>query len=296
MPVRRPLVPLLVVGLTAVGCGGSDSPVTYDDPRDDPPVVLFVRGAPGSGGFLGEGLDAHLSDIDDDEAPQGFATLKAQLEAEGYSVRQVVEPDGEQGIDLTGGALDGVDIVVLGSNNAAYAPGDAEALADWVRAGGGLLAFSDANYGSSHGDAPGSDSALLAPFGLATTQDSGGDPTTTTSDRFLVPDHPVLEGVDGYRWQGPSAITLTGEPGVGSAQILVPVIDQVVQVDDGEPGSTRPADPTADAELVVVSYGAGRVVAFYDRDTFFNPGGQVQLADEANARLVTNTFAWLADR
>ncbi len=119
--------------------GSGDASGDGEPTVSEPGEVLFVGGAGGTGGFLAadEGaqpltdFDNELSRIADDGrggASHGFADFAALLEEQGYTVTEVIEAggDAETGVDLTGDVLDGVDVIVMGSNNAVYTDGDVD--------------------------------------------------------------------------------------------------------------------------------------------------------------------------
>src|SRR4051812_32876857 len=136
-----------------------------------PPAILFVRGAPRSGGFLSGHTDAdftsQLSDINDTStAPdsRGWGTLAATLRGAGFDVQQIIEPT-ESGAPAKGhvnGArirfekmnLSKYAAIVFGSNNASYPKKSVDAVVKYVQAGGGALFISDGNFGSNWRDAP----------------------------------------------------------------------------------------------------------------------------------------------
>jgi hypothetical protein len=297
LPVLLTATLPLAAGVLATACSSDGTAtVTVEGEVDETTTVLFVRGADGTGGGQAGGEDLHLSDIADDTADQGFASLAERLRDDGFEVAQEVE--GPDGVDFAGGVLDGVDVLVLGSNNADYGEDQVTAVEQFVRAGGGLLVFNDANYGrDSYADAPDSDNAVLAPFDLMINHDDGADgaePTTAAADTFSRPDHPVLEGVtDGITWFGAGAVTVLGDTPSVKVEILVPMNGDVMV--DGDARESRPADPDTDAAVAVVEFGGGRVAAVLDRDMFFN-NGQVSLATASNQQLATNLIEWLAGR
>jgi hypothetical protein len=278
----------------------------------DPGEVLFVTGADGTGGYLSSGkgaqpladFDNELSRITDDGrggASHGFADFAALLEAQGYSVAEATEVggDAETGVDLSGGALDGVDVLVLGSNNAVYTDDDIAAVTEFVRAGGGVVVFGDVNYGQDWGDAAASDSQFLAPFGLSATQDNTAEMSTDPADGDA--DHPILDGVEPWSTLGADVITVIGG-GLVEPVIVLPFDGADVRTNPGpDEGPTRPPEPATDAVLAVAELGAGRVVAFYDRDLFFNDPREgdsagTGLGDPNNERLATQMVDWAAGR
>jgi len=103
----------------------------------DPPLILFVRGADRSGGFMYQASDlnltAQLADITDETAGTrntGWHTFAEALRADGFTVSQIDEPL-EDGAPATGQStgspiafdamdLSVYDVIVMGSNNAVY--------------------------------------------------------------------------------------------------------------------------------------------------------------------------------
>jgi hypothetical protein len=286
--MRRPIalvlagVVLITATVTATGT------VTAQPGAGREQRVLIVRGGVGTAGFLHGGVDADLSDLFN-ERQTGFGRLGTVLALEGYEVTQVEEGPGGTKIDLDMVDLDRYGLVVLGSNNAAYTPADADRLADYVRAGGAALLLADANFGRDWRAAADSDQAFLDRFGLTISQDNEGCAGLTTSD-FVAADHPVLRGVDEVGACGATAFTVTGGVPDAAATILArpntPVRDNTG--DGTAPGPNRPAGPD-DAAIVVVEAGRGRVAGTVDRDTFF----PAPLAAAGNRAFALQLVRWL---
>jgi len=297
------------------GTGGSDSGVTaradfyVNAVRSDAPRVLFVRGADRSGGFLEATDDVsrteNLGDVDEFSTAtgnHGWGSLRGTLESEGYHVAQIAET-----AENTSGPSNGLPVplatlpvgdyaaIVLGSNNASYGATAVDALFAFVTAGGGALFVSDANFGSSWSDAPASDQAFLARFGLTMNQDFGIYGAERANGDFVAPAHPILAGIDVFDGEGVSPITISGAvPGVSA--LVVARAEGEVRIDTGTglPGPTRPVT-AADGALVVATAGAGRVAGHFDRNTFFNVNGAgTSIARLDNRAYAINLFAWLA--
>ena len=282
----------LGAGMLATACSSDGTEtVAVEGEVDETTTVLFVRGAEGTGGLLVGGDPIHLSDIDDTADTPGFGSFAELLRGDGFEVEQVIE--GPEGVDFAGGALDGVDVLVLGSNNAEYDQADIDAVTSFVRAGGGLLAFNDANYSTdSFSDAPSSDNGFLAPFDLRINQDDGTAATAEADDTWAT-GHPVLEGVDSLVWFGAGAVTVSDDDPSVTPLILVPMTGDVME--DAEAEVSRPPDPDTDAAVAVVEFGGGRVAAVLDRDVFFN-GGSASLDTGSNEVFAANLIEWLAGR
>ena len=139
-----------------------------------PPSVLFVRGAPRSGGFLEAESDfdrtEHLADINNDSTQpgnHGWHELAELLRAYGFGVTQIIEPLESvppmhgltQGrpIEFETMDLSVFDVIVMGSNNAVYSQASIDAFEQYILNGGSALFISDASFGSNWADASNSD-------------------------------------------------------------------------------------------------------------------------------------------
>lgn len=268
------------------------------------PSVLFVRGGAGTGGFLEGGADEQLADISDYSTRggnHGWGELADWLRENDFELHQMEEGPASNNTPVPFGDLDlsTYDIIVLGSNNADYLPeGESrhvDAIESWVKAGGGLLVISDANFGRNWGDAPDSDQQFLDRFGWVMNQDQGTYALNRTANDFLVPDHPILEGVRSFDGEGVSPIMVPDEkvPGVNTTIIARARGTTRINNRYGQ-GSSRQTT-TADGSLVIAEVEEGRVAGHFDRNTFFNRNGAgTDLNRLDNQTYALNLFRWLA--
>ena len=259
--------------------------------------ILFIKGGPGSGGFLEGGADEQLSSIFDYSTLRGnhgWGELRDLLESEGFECQQVVEgAGGSTPVDLAGMDLGAYSVIVFGSNNAAYGVRHVDALVSYVRSGGAALFISDANWGLDWNDAPDSDQHFLDRFGWTMNQDRGH--YALSSGEYAAPDHPILSGVSSFEGEGVSPITITDRtvPGVSTIR-LAGAKGQVRRNTTSGQGPSTPATAD-DCSLVMATVGAGRIAGHFDRNTFFNRNGAgTDLHDRDHRALARNLFAWLA--
>ncbi len=260
--------------------------------------LLFIKGGPGSGGFLEGGADEQLSSIYDTSTSSrnhGWGELRTMLESEGYELTQMVEGQrGTSPVNLAGMNLAEYSVIVFGSNNALYSKAHVDAVEDYIRNGGAALFISDANWGLNWGDAPDSDQPFLDRFGWIMNQDRGH--YTLSSSQFTNPDHPVLDGVNSFEGEGVSPITIDdyNSPGVTSSR-LAPAQDKVRRNTQYGQGSSTNATQH-DCSLVVATCDFGRIAGHFDRNTFFNRNGAgTNIHDNDNGKLAGNLFAWLSE-
>ncbi len=291
---RRPLAGLGLLVLAALVLSGAVPLVGGTTPSADGQAagrdrrVLVVRGGLGTAGFLQGRSDQDLSDLFN-ERMGGLARFGALLAGDGYEVTQVEEGPGGTKVDLGAVDLERYGLVVLGSNNATYGPADAVRLAAYVRAGGSVLAFADANFGKDWRAAADSDQQLLERFGLTVSQDNGKPQALAAAD-LAAPDHPVLRGVDKVDGYGATAFTLSrGAPEAQATILARPNTPVRENTGDGsQPGPDR-ASTADDGAIVAVTLGQGRVLATFDRDTFFGSS----LAQAGNRTFTLNAVRWL---
>lgn len=270
-------------------------------------TILFIRGGSGTGGFLEGGSDEQLSDITNDETfggNHGWGQLADLLEAEGFTLEQMIEGPAEDNTPIDFAALDlsAYAVIVLGSNNAEYTVASVDAIEAFVEAGGGLLVISDANWGRFWGDAPSSDQPFLDRFGLVMNQDRGTHAICRDDGDFEVGgvdqgDHPIIEAIGCFDGEGVSPITLdeTAPPNV-RRRILANAEGLVRRNDGDDAGPSTPATAD-DAALLVALAGRGRLAGHFDRNTFFNANGAgTSLVRFDNADYARSLFAWLAGR
>jgi hypothetical protein len=279
-------------------------------------TILFVRGATRSGGFLNGGdaatRDDQLADINNTSTAagnHGWGALAAALRGAGFVVEQITEPKGNDTGDPVAGRpirfetmdLTKYSAIVFGSNNARYPRESVDAIDTYVRNGGGAIFISDANFGAHWRDAPDSDQAFLARYGLIVNQDNGVYPLERSAGDFAAPDHPLLRGVDVFDGEGVSPFVVPAAPPPDVAITRVAGARDRTRNNDGtDPaenfsGSLRPVTAN-DAALVTVNVGRGRVAGFFDRNTFFNDGGVgSQLSKNDNRQLALNLFEWVSD-
>lgn len=249
------------------------------------PNVLFIRGADGSGGATeGGDRDARTEQLGDitntntNNGNHGWGELAGTLSAAGYNLTQIAEaaenPTGNtDGLPVAFDTMDlsVYDAIVFGSNNAVYNTAQIDAIENYVRGGGGAIFISDANFGSTRADASNSDQQFLDRFGLIVHQDLGTYSLERSTGDFLVPDHPIFDGVDRFDGEGTTPFSI-GTLAPGDSATLLALAEGNVRRNDGTTGSTEPAT-TDDAALLVAEIGLGRVIGHFDRNTFFNNNG-----------------------
>jgi len=269
-------------------------------PVENTPRILFVRGGPGTGGFLEGGSDEQLSSISNSSTSSGnhgWATLASELRDLGFELDEQREEPVTNGVP-TPLPFDEMDlsvytVIVMGSNNAAYTSAQVDALEGFLRDGGGVLFISDANFGQDWPDAPTSDQSFLDRLGLVMNQDRGT--YSISESEYRVNGHPILDGVSEFDGEGVSPVTIGTVPGDVRATLLANAEGRVRR-NDSESGKGTTTDATEDdAALLVGTAGDGRFAVHFDRNTFFNENGAgTDITRFDNRPFARNLFRWLA--
>lgn len=269
--------------------------------------ILFVRGADRSGGFLEASNDndrteqlADIFNMSTSGGNHGWGELRLVLEDAGFTVSQITETAETQSGPSQGIAvpfdqmnLDTYDVIVFGSNNAVYSAAEIDAVENWIRAGGGALFISDANFGSDWADASNSDQQFLERFGLVMNQDHGTYALRRNAGDFVQPDHPILVGVDEFDGEGVTPIAVDDPALVvvgarNNTRVNTPPFGSNNQ------GQLRPVNEF-DSALVAIGADSGRIAGHFDRNTFFNLNGAgTNINRLDNMRYALNLFSWLA--
>jgi|GEM_PF-622733 len=272
--------------------------------------LLFIRGSAGSGGFLEGGSDEQLGDITNFSTSggnHGWGTFANTLVAAGYTVNQVIEgttPDASGApVPLAAMDLSVYDAIVFGSNNAVYAPVDVDAFEQYILTGGSALFISDANFGSDWADAANSDQQFLDLIGVQVHQDRGTYVVGDSAGEIFEPSHPIFAGSGEAE-----VVTQFDGEGVSPFHIDAVIPGATITLLAGAEGNTRLNQPpfggnnqgpsratnSGDASVLAATFGAGRIVGHFDRNTFFNLNGAgTNITRFDNEQYALNLFDWL---
>lgn len=231
-------------------------------------AVLYLYGSvpPGDAGNM-----LRLNDT----GGRGFSEFAATLSDLGFAPTEMLDAS----ITLDAAALAPYDVLVLSSNNRPFSAAEQQAVVDWVNAGGGLLAYSDSQFGYDEGRA--SDNDILLHFNMFVHHDNFAG--VFTIDTYTEQNY-ITDGIT-FKGEGVSLVRVLGPPArilaecQGGNCVLHP-IDGPIQAND--------------AALAIAEVGAGRVAVTFDRNTFFNPPGAGTNINEVDNREYLRRLAiWL---
>ena len=270
--------------------------------------VLFIRGADRSGGFLEADNNTERSEQlagifnnSTSNGNHGWGELREALEDNGFDVDQILEPlesnapSGQTtgaGINFRNVNLNRYDVLVFGSNNAVYSRDAVDEIEDYIRAGGGAIFISDANFGSDWADASNSDQQFLDRFGLIVNQDNGR--YVIDRDEFVRPNDDIFNGVDAIDGEGVTPFRIGSLTNGVDAEILARAEGQTTDNNGNgglNRGTTRNTN-SGDAAVLFATADEGRIICHFDRNTFFNNNGAgTNINRFDNERFAINMFS-----
>ena len=258
------------------------------------PKVLYLFGDVAADGTVpsGDQEPFHQMLINDTGARgmSGFAEAIREL---GFQIVEAYDAD----VVLTPEFLAPVDVLILGSNQRRFTSAEAEALDNWVRSGGGLLAWSDSAFGG-HWQQVGvdndqgrlSNNDLTVQFGMYFMTDNGAGNYQIKiykRDHFL--NYNNRNGGVHFRGEGVSPVRVAHP-----AELLAPMQEGGLGGDLRLNKRDGDLDPEIDAALAIAKVAEGRVVGVFDRNLFWNAGEGTRLSHVDNREFTQRITAWVA--
>lgn len=252
----------------------------------------------------------------DDTSNLGYSGFRDALAGAGFSLTEFEAGPGSTGL-LTDELLRNYQAIILSSNNRLFSDDEAAAVDRFVRAGGGIVAWSDAAFGwdqDNNGqlDPPSienntgitntigldSDNTLTTQFGMRFLRDTGVQAIVGQDQPYLF-EHPIWQanagddGVIAFKGEGVSPIVVSGE-----AEVLFAYQDASLP-QGGNPTGLTAADEmqgfaldASVAALAIAEPGWGRVVGTFDRNTFWNNGSGTNINEFDNRQFAINLVTW----
>ncbi|WP_168442447.1 malectin domain-containing carbohydrate-binding protein [Pontiella desulfatans] len=257
--------------------------------------VAYLHGDVAEDGTIPSGAAAAYDQmLLTDAGNTGCSQFKAMVEAEGYSISQHYD----QTTLLDAAFLAPLDVVVFGLHQKVWTAPEKAALDDWIRAGGGILMYSDSAAGGKYNVVgiknPTGQTAvnnILSAYGMEVAVDQGGGVRSYTSSPHspnpIVWDQPVFEG------EGVSPVAI--DPS-GNAQALVP-LDEAHKVSGSALSIDTRGIAISNPEWAVIAHctvGRGNIVAIFDRQPMWNNGPGSDINEEDNKEVLRRIVRFLA--
>ncbi|SNC77728.1 N-acetylneuraminic acid mutarotase, partial [Hymenobacter gelipurpurascens] len=224
--------------------------------------------------------DMKLSDTGD----RGMSQFNQALVDVGFATAEALDAS----ITLDAATLNNYKVLILSSNNRRFTAAEKTAVAAWVNAGGGLIAWSDAAFGWQNGglnssEGSSSDNDLTDQFGLHFLHDNGLGAFVLSQwagnhyiNRFIQNAGLTVEA------EGASPIRTTAP-----ATIIAYLPADKAQLNSLD-GPLMPND----AALSVAKVGQGRVAGYFDRNCFWNNGDGTNINRLENRLFAQRLVLW----
>lgn len=283
------------------------------------PRVLYIYGDVDEFGFLRHDIKFYNNTAYHqmrltDTGNLGMSSFREAIQELGLDIEELYDQD----IVLEADFLNKFDVIILSSNQKVWSDAEVAALNTWVRAGGGLIAYSDSGFGGAwFNPAPAglnneqgrnSNNILTEQFGMFFFTDQGGSGGNNLVsewkiDHFLNTKNNVPQSL---KFEGEGCSPVRIDPDWPQKQSN----DQVYQIaafqnggrggpttiKDPQFGNTDIFNPDTDCALAAAEIGEGRVIGTFDRNTFWNNGPGTDLFREDNRLFAQKLLQWVAKK
>lgn len=270
--------------------------------------VLYLYGSVSANGTIPApaGQEFHPMRLND-TGNLGMSGFKAAIEsgalikASGVNFR--ISEAYDAATTLNTALLSQYDVLILGSNNKMFSHAERDAVGDWVKAGGGLIAWSDSAFGGNWqqvgvGNPVGrnSNNTLTTQFGMFFMRDNG-------AGNYAIKQYEVDHYLNNYnknagvifRGEGVSVIRVSGEATLLAKLQNGGLNGQIrLHQDDSNDPNIGPLNPNTDAALAIAQIEKGRVIGTFDRNTFWNAGEGTRLSHVDNEPYAQRLILWVS--
>ncbi|MEO0453971.1 MAG: hypothetical protein AAFY98_07520 [Verrucomicrobiota bacterium] len=273
-------------------------PVTYAK------SVAYIYGDVSRDGFTPASLDPDDPTPYDqmlltDTGDTGLSVFKALVETEGYTINQYYD----QATTLNADFLNQFEVVIFGLHQKVWSSTEKDALDLWIRAGGGILIYSDSASGGRFNrvgiDNPVGQNVtnnLISQYGMEVTVDQGGGTRSYRPDAGSA--NPIIWDVPIFEGEGVSPVGVDTSSG---AIVLIPFSesnkeggnDNLTPDDIDAQNVTNVANRTW-AVMGLAKVGDGNVIAIFDRQPMWNDGPGSDIEKEDNKEVLRRVVRYLA--
>lgn len=229
-----------------------------------------------------------------DEGNTGLSQFKTLVEAQGYTISQHYD----QTTNLDAAFLAPFDAVIFGLHQKVWSAAEQSALDEWIRAGGGILMYSDSAAGGFHAQVginnPVGQTAvntILSNYGMQVAVDQGG------GTRAYVPDadspNPIIWDGPAFEGEGVSPVAIDPD---GNAQALIP-LSPSNRISNGTLNINAQGITIANPIWAVIGLAPverGNVIALFDRQPLWNNGPGSDINEEDNEEILRRIVRFLA--
>ena len=260
--------------------------------------IAYIHGDVSAAGIVPSGPEpAYDQMLLGDTGRTGLSQFKTLVESQGHSVSQYYDRQ----TTLNESFFAGLDVVIFGLHQNIWSASEKASLDSWLRAGGGMLIYSDSASGGLYSVVGAQNPVgqtvtnnLISQYGMQVTVDQANGTKAFRAGpspiNGLMADRPALEG------EGVSPIAVAS--GDTSIEVLIPysdAADHFVSGNDALPHTQNISisNPVY-AVLALKFLGQGHVVTMFDRQAMWNDGPGSSINKRDNREILRRLLNFLA--
>ncbi len=262
-----------------------------------PKRIAYIHGDIAADGALPSGeRPAYHQMLLTDSGKTGLSQFREMVEGEGYVIAQYYDRE----TTLNEAFLDKHAALIFGLHQKLWSEEEKEALGSWLKAGGGVLIYSDSASGGHFGQVGAQNPVgqrvvnnLITRYGMQVTRDQANGVKAYRAD----PDepHPLMKGRPILEGEGVSPVAIDPESG---ARALIPYRDVPRNKVHGDPHIRNRQGVTIEsplfAALAVQTVGKGQVIVMFDRQPMWNGGPGSDIGQRDNREILRRVIRLLA--
>ncbi|MEM0964906.1 MAG: DUF5060 domain-containing protein [Verrucomicrobiota bacterium] len=253
--------------------------------------VAYIYGDVSEAGDVPSGAeDPYDQMLLTDSGNTGLSLFKTMVEGEDYTIEQYYDAT----TTLDAAFLDQFEVIIFGLHQKLWSSTEKSALDTWLRAGGGLLIYSDSASGGRFNvvgaQNPVGQSVvnnLISQYGMEVTVDQGNGVKQATAG--ITASHPITTSTVGLVLEGEGVSPVAVDPN-GSAIRLIPYENEPIPFQQ----NLTINNPDF-AALALAEVGSGNVLALFDRQPLWNNGPGSDIEEEDNEELLRRIINFLMD-
>lgn len=259
--------------------------------------IAYIHGDVAADGTVPSGADpAYHQMLLTDTGTLGCSRFRDMVEAEGYTIQQFYDQD----TTLDEAFLAQFDVIVFGLHQKIWPVPDKAALDAWVRAGGGMLIYSDSAAGGHYGTVGAQNPVgqnvvnnLISGYGMEVCVDQANGVKAYRAGPGA--SHPITIGRPILEGEGVSPVAV--DPNSDAVR-LIPYEDNTDYKVSGTPSIPHQQGLTIQnpefAALALAAPDDGNVIAMFDRQPMWNDGPGSDIEERDNTEILRRIINYLA--
>lgn len=260
--------------------------------------IAYIHGDVSAAGAVPSGSEsAYDQMLLGDTGRTGLSQFKALLESQGHNITEHYD----QQTSLNENFFAGLDVVIFGLHQKLWNASEKTSLDGWLRAGGGMLIYSDSASGGLYSVVGAQNSVgqtvtnnLISQYGMQVTVDQANGTKAFRSGPF--PSNELMVGRPELEGEGVSPIAVAS--GDTSIEVLIPYSDapdHFVSGSDALPHTQNISisDPVY-AGLALKTLDQGHILVMFDRQPMWNDGPGSSINKRDNREILRRLLNFLA--